>query len=72
MERWRFEVEVEPGRWDLVDSHFPKWKHPRSARTKFLTEWLGGDLRPAMLDNPEILVGRAADPAGPLGEAGGK
>jgi len=59
-ERWRFEVEIEPGCWELVDCHLPKWKHPRSARTQFLTRWLGEDLRPAMLDKPEILVGRVA------------
>ena len=59
-QQWVFEAEIAPGGWELIDCHFPKWKHPHSGRTKFLSAWLGGELRPEMLDNPKVLVGRTA------------
>lgn len=59
-ERWTFEVEIKPGYWELVDCHFPKWRHPYSARTKFLTRWLSEELRPAMLTKPWLLLGLTA------------
>jgi hypothetical protein len=42
LEEWVFEVEVDAGQWKLLSRFFPKWKHPNSARTKFLRTWLGG------------------------------
>lgn len=60
IEAWRFEVEISHGRWELVECHFPKWRHLHSARTKFLSRWLGEEMRPEMLATPETLVGRTA------------
>lgn len=60
IEVWQFEVEISPGRWELVERNFRKWKHPKSVRTKFLSRWLGEELRPDMLTTPEALVGRTA------------
>jgi hypothetical protein len=59
-DRWRFGVEIQPWRWELVDCNSPKWKHLRSPEATFLTGWPGEDLPPAMLNNPELLVGRSA------------
>jgi hypothetical protein len=59
-EEWVFETELESGHWELVSCYFPKWKHPHSARTKFLTQWLREELRPEMLDDPKLLVGHPA------------
>jgi hypothetical protein len=61
LEEWVFEVEVDAGQWKLLSRFFPKWKHPNSARTKFLRTWLGGIYQTAELSNPKTLIGRAAE-----------
>jgi len=45
-ERWDFETEPLANGVSLVAIHFPKWRHPHSARGKFVRAWLGEAFRP--------------------------